>query len=89
MKIVAVCGSGLGSSFIVEMNIQQVCKEIGLDAEVSHTNIGSFDPLNTDLLVCGEDLSDTLVFENKIVLKNLIDKEETKTKLLKFIEGNK
>lgn len=27
MKIMAICGSGLGSSFMVEMNIKKVIKE--------------------------------------------------------------
>jgi PTS system ascorbate-specific IIB component len=29
-KIMAVCGSGLGSSFMVEMNITEVLKELGV-----------------------------------------------------------
>ena len=32
MKIMAVCGSGLGSSFMVEMNIKKVLKKLNIDA---------------------------------------------------------
>ena len=31
MKIAAVCGSGLGSSFMVEMNIQGILKNLGVN----------------------------------------------------------
>ncbi|MBN2849328.1 MAG: PTS ascorbate transporter subunit IIB, partial [Erysipelotrichaceae bacterium] len=29
-KILCVCGSGLGSSFLVEMNVSKVLKKLGL-----------------------------------------------------------
>lgn len=34
-KILVVCGNGLGTSFIVEMNVKAILKELGLEAEVS------------------------------------------------------
>lgn len=37
MKIMAICGSGLGSSFMVEMNIKKVLKKLNIDAEVEHS----------------------------------------------------
>lgn len=38
MKIMAICGSGLGSSFMVEMNIKKVLKKMGVEAEVEHSD---------------------------------------------------
>ena len=35
MKITAVCGTGLGSSFMLEMNVKKVLKELGVTAEVT------------------------------------------------------
>ena len=39
MKILVVCGVGLGSSFMIEMNVKKVLKELGIEAEVSHTDL--------------------------------------------------
>ena len=39
MKIMAVCGSGLGSSFMLEMNIKKVLKKIGKEAEATHSDL--------------------------------------------------
>lgn len=39
MKIMAICGSGLGSSFMVEMNIKKVLKKLNIDAEVEHSDL--------------------------------------------------
>lgn len=45
MKFAAVCSSGLGSSFMVEMNIQAVLKELGIEGvEVTHFDMGSAAP---------------------------------------------
>lgn len=45
MKFAAVCGSGLGSSFMVEMNIQSVLKDLGVEGvEVAHYDMGSAAP---------------------------------------------
>lgn len=39
MKIMAICGSGLGSSFMVEMNIKKVLKKLEIEAEVEHSDL--------------------------------------------------
>ena len=37
MKILVCCGSGLGSSFMIEMNIENVLNELGVKGvEVNH-----------------------------------------------------
>ncbi|MEZ1969211.1 PTS lactose transporter subunit IIB, partial [Staphylococcus aureus] len=41
MKILVVCGHGLGSSFIVEMNAQEALRQLNApsDIEVEHSDI--------------------------------------------------
>jgi PTS system ascorbate-specific IIB component len=39
MKILAVCGFGVGSSLILKMTIIKCLKELGLEAEVQNTDI--------------------------------------------------
>lgn len=83
-KIMAVCGSGLGSSFMVEMNITDVLKELGLsDAyEANHTSLADVTAEDADIFVTGLDLEDSAShLPNLIVLKSLLDKEELKEKL--------
>ena len=38
-KVLVVCSNGLGSSFIVEMNAKKILEELGIEAEVSHTDL--------------------------------------------------
>lgn len=82
-KISCICGSGLGSSFLVEMNVKSVLKELGLSGiEVEHTDLGSAWPGIADVIVCGADLYDNLKkFATTVSLKNIMDKNELKEKL--------
>lgn len=92
MKFLAVCGQGLGSSLIIEMNIKDVVEELDReDIDVDHTNLNSFDPSDSEILavICGNDLSDSIDFDKKIILNNLFDKDELKEKIEEFLEENK
>jgi PTS system ascorbate-specific IIB component len=86
-KVVCICGSGLGSSFLVEMNVKTVLKQLGLpDIEVEHTDLGSAWPGLADLIVCGNDLYENLTrFGDVIGLSNIMDKVELKEKLSKYL----
>ena len=83
MNIMAVCGHGLGSSFMLEMNIKKALKLIGVGAEVEHADLSSATPDAADLFVIGKDLSSSItVPENKkVVLNSIIDKKELEEKL--------
>lgn len=83
MKILAVCQSGLGSSFMVQMNIQNVLKEENVqeDIQVDHADIGSATADSADYFFVEKTLKDALsgIPDEKLVLLNsLIDKKETK-----------
>lgn len=85
MKIMAVCGSGLGSSFLVEMNIKKVLQKIGVEAEVEHSDLSSATPDAADLFVMAKDLADSssVPKDRLVVLENIIDMNELEEKLSK------
>lgn len=90
-KICTVCGMGLGSSLIVEMNVKNVLNELNIsenDVLVTHKNLNSYSPADGfDFIICGVDLADSIDAGNgkKIVLNNLMDKEELKSKIQEII----
>ncbi|GCF94127.1 PTS lactose transporter subunit IIB [Enterococcus florum] len=83
MKFAAVCGSGLGSSFMVEMNINSVLKELGVDGvEVAHYDMGSAAPDLADVFFVGGDLADSAQHLGEvIVLDSIIDMDELREKV--------
>ncbi|KIX90863.1 PTS lactose transporter subunit IIB [Staphylococcus microti] len=84
MKILVVCGHGLGSSFMVEMNVQEALKQLQAPAsiEVAHSDIMTASPEMADVFICGRDLEENAQrLGEVIVLDNILDKTELQEKL--------
>ncbi|ERK06317.1 MAG: PTS sugar transporter subunit IIB [Pantoea sp.] len=86
MKIMAVCGSGLGSSFMMEMNIKKVLKAIEITADVEHSDLGSVTPDVADVFVMGKDIaySANLPEDKVIIINNIIDIKELELKIREY-----
>ena len=87
-NILVVCGNGLGSSLMMEMAVKEVVKKIGLDAEVTHTDLSSAKSRIADIYVCVADLLPHLEEqgkENIISLTNIFDKDAIETQLVKLV----
>ncbi|MFB5743913.1 PTS sugar transporter subunit IIB [Cedecea sp. S5-13] len=89
MKIMAICGSGLGSSFMVEMNIKKVLKKLNIEAEVEHSDLSSATPGAADVFVMAEDIaaSASLPDSQLVVINNIIDINELENKLSAYFAG--
>lgn len=83
-KILVVCSNGLGSSFLVEMNVKQILNELGKDAEVSHTDLTSAQGEQADLYIGSQEIVENLVDgkRNVIGLDNLLDNDKLKEILI-------
>ena len=56
-KILCFCGSGLGTSFMMEMNAKKALKQLGITGvEVDHTTIDDIVPGAADLFISGADI---------------------------------
>jgi len=87
-KIMCCCGQGLGSSFMVEMNVQNVLKEMNMDhIEVGHASTSDVYDGMADLYIVGEDLYDSMKqYGEVLTLKNLVSKDEVEEKLKAYFE---
>lgn len=92
MKFAAICESGLGSSFMVQMNIQQILKDENIDTsniEVTHFDVGSASSNAADYFFIGRDLqaqARKLGEDKVVVLNSIIDKKELREKLDKVLD---
>lgn len=90
LKVVAACGSGMGSSMMIKLKLQKVLKELGIAADVKNTNAGEAKSTASQyhVIVCSESLKDTFKSAEEkgtavVTLKNLLDEKELKEKLVK------
>ncbi|HBV3461788.1 PTS sugar transporter subunit IIB [Klebsiella pneumoniae] len=79
-KVLIVCGNGLGSSFIVEMNVKKILAEMNKEAEVAHTDLTSAKSETADLILSAKDIAEHLCSHSaKVVgLSNLLDNNKIK-----------
>lgn len=90
MKIMAICGSGLGSSFMVEMNIKKVLKKMNIEAEVEHSDLSSATPGAADIFVMAKDIaaSASVPTDQLVVISNIIDINELEAKLRAYFTAH-
>lgn len=88
MKIMAVCGAGLGSSFMMEMNIKKVLKNLNITADVEHSDLGSVTPDAADVFVMCRDIaySANLPESKLIVVNSIIDIKELEAKISDYFQ---
>jgi len=87
-NILVVCGNGLGTSLMMEMAVKEVPKKIGLEADVTHTDLSSAKSRTADIYVCAADLTPHLEEQGKkniISLTNIFDKVTIEAQLLTFL----
>lgn len=85
-NIMCCCGSGLGSSMLVRMNVEKALKQMELSGiSVTHSSVSDATENAADLFVVGKDLESFVSHLPKvIILDNIMDMEELKTKLKNY-----
>lgn len=82
-KFLAVCSTGLGSSFMVHMNIEKVLKELEISGvTVDHADLGSVANGDADAVFVGRDIADAAShLGDVVVLDSIIDLAELRDKV--------
>ncbi len=85
MKILAVCGMGLGTGLLLRMQAEKALKQLGLKADLEVTDIGTARAAAqfADIILTSEELAQTLrgVKPRIVTVSNFIDLQEMVTKL--------
>lgn len=87
-KIMCFCGSGLGTSFVMEMNVKKALKNLGIEGvTVDHSTIDDVVPGAADLFVCSADLVPNTEKAGKAIgLNNMVAVKEIEEKLKAVFE---
>lgn len=89
MKIVCVCGMGLGSSLIAKMNVDTIMEQEGIEASVENCDLGSITAISADWYVTTKELADNMpseFHEKTIILSDFISLPAIRQELLKYIK---
>lgn len=89
MKIVAICGAGVGTSGILKVNAERVLKTLDIEAEVTASDVASVGVAAADaqVILTSPELVDRIgkTFADIVVIDNYFDLEELTRKLEKAL----
>jgi PTS system ascorbate-specific IIB component len=90
VKIVAICGAGIGSSAILKVNAERVLGRLGIDAEVTAAHLASLtsDAAAAQIILTSPEFVDAIGKTNAdvIVVHNYFDTAELTQKLREALE---
>lgn len=85
MKILTVCGMGIGTSLLLKMNTEKVLRSLGKDADVEAADIGTAKGAarTANIVLISADLAEQLgeVAAKVIVIDNFLSIDEITTKI--------
>lgn len=85
MKIIAVCGMGIGTSILLKMNAEKVLRKLGIDADVEAADIGVARGMARDaeIVLTSQELVSEIgdLDAEVIVIDNFFDLQEIEDKL--------
>lgn len=89
MKIVAICGAGVGTSGILKVNAERVLERLGITADVTASDIASIatSAANAQIILTSPELVEHIgkTFADIVVIENYFDLEELERKLDKAL----
>lgn len=86
LKIICVCGLGMGSSLILKMSVDKAMSQLGVECEIEHWAAGTMDGMNPDIIVASEDFRDELSGRDNVVfVRNVVKSDEAKERLQEYL----
>lgn len=87
LRILTVCGNGLGSSFACQMAVEGVLKGLGVDCKLDHDSVSSVASAarSFDMIIAAENFKTQIESANTglpcVFLHRLVDKKEIEEKV--------
>jgi PTS system ascorbate-specific IIB component len=85
VKIIAICGAGIGSSAILKVNAERVLSRLGIEADVMAADIKSVQTAAADaqVILTSAEFVDAIgkTFADVVVINNYFDASELMIKL--------
>ena len=87
LKIITVCGLGVGSSLIMKMTVDQAMKELGVKCSIEHWDMGTVKGRECDFIVTTESFRKNFANQDNVVyINNIVDVKEVKEKLEVYLK---
>lgn len=88
ISIITVCGNGIGSSLMLKMKIEEICRENGIQATVESCDFNAATSRTCDLIVTVKELATQFKSEQKVaIVRSYINKKKIQEDILETLIG--
>ena len=88
-KALVACRAGVGSSLMLKIKVNEVVQENNLQLVVEHSSLDGLNGFDGDMVITlidvAQELEEKKVPYEVVGIRNIVDKEEIKTKLLEAL----
>lgn len=84
LKVNTVCVNGMGSSLILRISAEKAFKQLGIEAEVEATDLGSLNGKKPNVIITTPDLANSIKTREGltiVTIKNFVNVELMKEKI--------
>lgn len=86
LKIITVCGLGVGSSLIMKMTVDSAMNQLGVKCNIEHWDMGTVKGRDCDFIVTTESFRKNFADQDNVVyIESIVNVEETKRKLEEYL----
>ena len=88
LKIVTVCGLGVGSSLIMKITVDNAMAQLGVKCNIEHWDMGTVKGKECDLIVKTNGFKKQFADQDNVVfVENIVDVNEMKKALKTYLEA--
>lgn len=85
LKIFTVCGNGIGSSLMLKMRLDEICKENGIEANIESTDFNSAQGKESDLIVTIKELGTQFKNREVAIVRSYVNKKKIQEDVLDIL----
>lgn len=87
INIVTVCGNGIGSSLLLKMKVETICKEMGIEANVESCDSNAAVGKGADLFITVKEFKSIFSDDQKVaIVKSYTNKKKIEEDLVPVLE---
>lgn len=86
MKIITVCGNGIGSSLMLAMKIKELCSEEQIEVDVESCDVSAAVGKSCDLFVTVKELAPHFDQSKTLIVRSYINKKKIKEDIIEEIK---
>lgn len=87
LKIVTVCGNGIGSSLLLKLKVEEIAREEGIEVDVESIDSGNATGMKADLFITVKEIASVFPDDQKVaIIRSYTNKKKIKEDVLETLQ---